>query len=234
MDPKTGICTFLQSCPPPSPKQRINVVGGVLVFCDPKTWPKNPEELRLPEGWFVAVGVHPKHASQFGDYYHDRLSKLMDSPAGEIGLDCSEGQPSFAIQLSTFRWALALCWLYLSLVLYVRASGDNPHDTDKLYRLVLGVVQERVPNLLQGIHLHCFSGDSAMVKLWLEAYPGTYFGFSTLVKGFAERQRRGLQAVPGTRLLLESDSPHLPDVAGSVNHPNRLWRDAEEVAWLRD
>jgi len=154
MDPKTGICTFLQSCPPPSPKQRINVVGGVLVFCDPKTWPKNPEELRLPEGWAIAVGVHPKHASQFDDYCHDRLSRLMDSPAvaalGEIGLDCSEGQPSFAIQLSTLRWALALCRPYLPLVLHVRASGDNPKDTDKLYRLVLGVVQERVPNLTAG------------------------------------------------------------------------------------
>jgi len=44
----------------------------------------------------------------------------------------------------------------------------------------------------------------------------------------------GLQAVPGTRLLLESDSPHLPVVAGSVNHPNHLWRVAEEVARVRD
>lgn len=115
----------------------------------------------------------------------------MNSPAvaalGEIGLDCSEGQPSFAIQLSTFRCALALCRPYLPLVLHVRVSGDNPKDTDKMYRLVLRVVQERVPNSQQGSHLHCFSGDSATVKLWFEAYPRTYFGFSTVVKGFAER-----------------------------------------------
>jgi Tat protein secretion system quality control protein TatD with DNase activity len=36
-----------------------------------------------------------------------------------------------------------------------------------------------------------------------------------MVKGFGDRQRRGLKAVPGSRLLLESDSPHLLDVAGS-------------------
>jgi hypothetical protein len=37
----------------------------------------------------VAVGVHPKHALDFGDFYFDRLSRLLDSPAvaalGEVG-----------------------------------------------------------------------------------------------------------------------------------------------------
>jgi Tat protein secretion system quality control protein TatD with DNase activity len=32
---------------------------------------------------------------------------------------------------------------------------------------------------------------------------------------------------------LESDSPHLPDVAGSINHPAHLFRVAEEVARVR-
>ena len=84
----------------------------MLVYCDPKTWPKDPEKLHLPEGWVVAVGVHPKHASDFGDYYFDRLSKLMDSPAvtalGEVGMDCSEGAKPFGIQKSTLRWVLAV------------------------------------------------------------------------------------------------------------------------------
>jgi Tat protein secretion system quality control protein TatD with DNase activity len=81
------------------------------------------------------------------------------------------------------------------------------------------VLQEKVPNSLQGIHIHCFHGDSVTVKLWLNSYPGTYFGFTMMVKGFGERQRLGLKSVPCNRLLLESKSPHLPDVAGSVNHP---------------
>jgi hypothetical protein len=48
-----------------------------------------------------------------------------------------------------------------------------------------------------------------------------------------KHQRRGLKAVPGNRLLLESDSPHLLDVAGSINHPAHLFRVAEEVARVR-
>jgi Tat protein secretion system quality control protein TatD with DNase activity len=97
---------------------------GVLVFCDPKSWPKDPEKLNLPERWVAAVGVHPKHASDFGDYYFDRLSRLMDSPAvtalGEVGMDCSEGANPFAMQKSTLRWVMALAHPYMPLVLHVR------------------------------------------------------------------------------------------------------------------
>jgi Tat protein secretion system quality control protein TatD with DNase activity len=237
LDPSTGIQEFLTQCPAPAPKQQINLVG-VLVYCDPKSWPKVPEKLHLPEGWVVAVGVHPKLASDFGDYYFDRLSKLMDSPAvtalGEVGMDCSEGAKAFGIQKSTLRWVLALARPYMPLVLHIRASGEGQEATDTLYGEVLGLMQEKVPNTLQSIHLHCFNGDSVTVKLWSDAYPETYFGFSSMVKGFGDRQRRGLKAVPGNRLLLESDSPHLPDVAGSVNHPVHLFRVAEEVARVRD
>jgi TatD DNase family protein len=187
------------------------------------------KRLNLPEGWFIAVGVHPKHALDFGDYYFDRLSKLLDFPAvtalGEVGIDCSEGAKPFGIQSSTLKWVLALARPYMPLVFHIRASGDN--------REVLDLTLDKVPNTLQSIHLHCFNGDEATVKLWLDAYPGTYFGFSCMVKGFGDRQRGGLKAVPGNRLLLESDSLHLPDVAGSINHPAHLFRVAEEVARVR-
>ena len=86
----------------------------MLVFCDAKTWPQDPEKLKLPEGWVAAVGVHPKHASDFSDCYFDHLSRLMDSPAvtalGEVGLDCSEGIKPFAVQYCTLQWVLALVY----------------------------------------------------------------------------------------------------------------------------
>ena len=60
----------------------------------------------------AAVGVYPKHASQFSDCYYDQLSRLVDPLAvtalGEIGLDCSEGANPFTIQYSTLLWALSL------------------------------------------------------------------------------------------------------------------------------
>jgi len=140
LDPGTGIQEFLAKCPAPAPRQRVNLVGGVLVFCDPRTWPKDPEKLRLPEGWVPAVGVHPKHASTFGDCYFDQLSRLVDSPVvtalGEVGLDCSEGAKPFAVQYSTLQWVLALARPYMPLVLHVRASGDSLQETAALYRRV--------------------------------------------------------------------------------------------------
>jgi Tat protein secretion system quality control protein TatD with DNase activity len=162
---------------------------------------------------------------------------LLDSPAvtalGEVGIDCSEGAKPFGIQWSTLKWVLALARPYMPLVFHIRASGDNPQAMDALYREVLSLTQDKVPNTLQNIYLHCFNGDEATVKLWSDAYPGTYFGFSSMVKGFGDRHRRGLKAVPGNRLLLESDSPHLPDVADFINHPAHLFRVAEEVARVR-
>jgi hypothetical protein len=85
-----------------------------------------------------------------------------------------------------------------------------------LYRNVFGVMQEKVPNSLQGIPLHCFHGDSVTVKLWLNSYPGTYFGFTMKMKGFGDRQRLGLKSVPGNRFLLEFDPPRLPESLGEL------------------
>ena len=123
--------------------------------------------------------------------------------------------------------------IYASGAAYPGLRG-RPRGNGYVVREALGLMQEKVPNTLHSIHLHCFNGDSVTVKLWSDAYPGTYFGFSSMVKGFGDRQRRELKAVQGNRHLLESDSPNLPDVAGSVNHPAYLFRVAEEVARVRD
>ena len=78
------------------------------------------------------MGVHPKHALDFGDYYFDRLYKLLDSPAvtalGEVGIDCSEGAKPFRIQSNTLKWVLALARPYMPLVFHIRASGIAPRQ----------------------------------------------------------------------------------------------------------
>ena len=164
------------------------------------------------------MGVYPKHASDFGDYF-DRLSNLMDSPAvttlGEVGMDCSEGAKPFGIQKSTLQWVLALARPYMPLVLHIRASGESPQASDTLYREVLGLMQERVPNTLQSIHLHCFNGDSATIKLWSDAYPGTYFGFSSMVRGLATDRDGGskpFQETGSSWSLTPPISPIWPDL----------------------
>jgi hypothetical protein len=61
-----------------------------------------------------------KHALDFGDFYFDRLSRLLDSPAvaalGEVGIDCSEGAKSFGIRLR------------------VTVDQHTPHHVDLLLR----------------------------------------------------------------------------------------------------
>jgi hypothetical protein len=64
LDPSTGIQEFLTQCPAPAPKQQINLVG-VLVYCDPKSWPKVPEKFTFlyTEGLSSLTTVHP-HLTQ--------------------------------------------------------------------------------------------------------------------------------------------------------------------------
>ena len=114
------------------PLSRRSTWWGMFVYCDPKSWPKDPERLHLPEGWVIAVGVHPKHAMDFGDYYFDRLTKLFDSPAvtalGGVGIDCSEGAKPFGIHQSTLKWVLSLACPYMPLVFHIQASGVAPRQ----------------------------------------------------------------------------------------------------------
>ena len=144
LEPSTGIQEFLAvSGARPSAAGQLGGRGAGL--CDPKTWPKDPEKLRLPLGFVAAVGVHPKHANTFGVCYFDQLSRLVDFPVvtalGEVGLDCSEGAKPFAVQYSTLLWVLALERPYMPLVLHVRASEDGIRETASLYRRGLGALE---------------------------------------------------------------------------------------------
>jgi hypothetical protein len=65
----------------------VELVGGVVVYCDPKTWPVVPVRLE-------AVGLHPKKILQLRDAEAAQLTKLLGHPSvtalGEVGLDLSE------------------------------------------------------------------------------------------------------------------------------------------------
>ena len=66
----------------------VDVKGGVLVFCDPGSYPQTP----LDPMWRIAVGFHTKHEA-LPESTIRRISSLMDQPTtaalGEIGLDWS-------------------------------------------------------------------------------------------------------------------------------------------------
>jgi hypothetical protein len=66
----------------------------------------------------------------------------------------SETLPFWA-NLTTSSVTKPARWQYL--------PGGYPKETDPSQ--VLGLTLDKVPNTLQSIHLHCFNGDEATVKL---------------------------------------------------------------------
>ncbi|KAH3803096.1 hypothetical protein DPMN_156796 [Dreissena polymorpha] len=86
---------------------------------------------------------------------------------------------------------------------------------------------------MQRIHLHCFTGYPYMLERWLEQFPETWFGFTSMVKNFDRYQRDPLNLVKEYRLLLETDAPYFTLEGQLWSSPNQIYRTAELVAELR-
>ncbi|GFO22997.1 3'-5' ssDNA/RNA exonuclease tatd [Plakobranchus ocellatus] len=104
---------------------------------------------------------------------------------------------------------------------------------DEVYFRGLKIVSPCLPRE-QPIQLHCFSGSAVAFAKWQKRFPDVYASFSGLVSSFEDHQKQGLRAVPGDRLLLETDSPYLPTVGRGVgNSPHHVGHVAMLVSQVR-
>lgn len=81
--------------------------------------------------------------------------------------------------------------------------------------------------------LHCFAGDSAVMKKFLAL--DFYFGFNGIIT-FARDYDESLKAIPRERLLLETDSPWLAPIPhrGKRNESLYVPEVAKKMAELRE
>jgi hypothetical protein len=56
----------------------VRVVSGIVVYCDPKTYPDNSFSWQAP--WRVAVGVHPKQYRNYTLEAAMKLQRLLENP----------------------------------------------------------------------------------------------------------------------------------------------------------
>ena len=56
----------------------LRLTGGVVVFCDPSTYPTQAEVLTLQQaGFHIAIGMHPKQTSLYTDADHTAIQKAV-------------------------------------------------------------------------------------------------------------------------------------------------------------
>jgi TatD DNase family protein len=178
-----------------------------------------------PRIWATA-GIHPHEAERWTPESAARLERLAGSEPvvaiGETGLDFYYDNAPRRRQIETFRAQLDLAGrLALPVVVHSRAADEDTATLiQELSEQVVGV-------------LHCFSGGTELLQVGLAA--GWYVSFSGLVTFKNYRDQDLVRAVPGERLLVETDSPYLAPVPkrGRRNEPAFLEYTVRRLAEIR-
>ncbi|XP_063951375.1 putative deoxyribonuclease TATDN2 [Lytechinus pictus] len=227
-------------------KHPVEIVGGVLNFCDPEFFmdpgflsrvlAHSPPYNKRDGSWRLAVGIHPKQASQYTEDQWQRLVALLQSPlvvgVSELGFDFSVNSQWWPDQEALFLRLLGQGTQGRVLILHLR--GDSKNNTAYAAHTLARRLLAKHCSPLQRIHIHNFSSDALQAGKWIAAFPYCYFGIAGMAAYFTTEQIQGLRAVPADRLILETDAPHLPPRPDmTVTSPESLGDVGAVVANLR-
>lgn len=205
---------------------RASAAGVNTIICVGTTAASSEAAVQLarqyPQTIKAAVGIHPNHAAEAGDYDWREIRRLAELPEavalGETGLDAYWDFAPMTVQQEYFDRHLLLSQeLGLPFITHCR-------DCNEAIVEMLAAAASRGP--LRGL-IHSFSGDQTMADACLAL--GLYLSFSGMVsyrnKKF-ESLRAVAAAVPGERLLIETDCPYL------TPHPLRGKQPRNEPALI--
>lgn len=177
---------------------------------------------------YAALGFHPEIAHEVKPEDWGELETMLSHPkavaVGECGLDYYWDKTHGEVQKAVFRKQLDLAFrIGKPVVVHMReATGDT-----------LEILSERPAGSLSGV-MHCYSGSVESMREFLNL--GLYISLAGPVTyKNARLPKEAAAAIPGSRILIETDSPYLSPVPyrGKDNVPGHLPAIALEVARLR-
>lgn len=156
-----------------------------------------------PGKLYATAGVHPHHASDYGDASDALIRRLAARDevvaVGECGLDYFRNFSPRAAQLDAFRRQLQIARdTGLPVFLHQRDAHDD----------FVEVLEPALPDLSRAV-AHCFTGEGESLREYLAM--GLYIG----ITGWICDERRGkhlhdiVHIIPDDRLLIETDAPYL-------------------------
>jgi TatD DNase family protein len=183
---------------------------------------------REPDIW-ASVGIHPHEADGHGNVGTARLVAAAAHPRvvgiGETGLDYHYDRSDRARQRDSFRAHIAAAReTGLPIIIH---SRDAEHDTAEI------LAEEQARGAFSGV-VHCFTGSQELADKALGL--GLYISMSGIVtfKNATSLQATAA-ALPGDRLLVETDAPFLAPVPhrGQTCQPAFVADTARFLAQLR-
>ncbi len=183
---------------------------------------------RYPEIW-ATVGFHPHNADRLREDDLELLADLSRHPRvvaiGEIGLDFYRNLSPREAQLEAFRRQLELTGeVERPVVIHCRRAHEE----------VLKLLTQSSPATEPPGVIHCFSGDVALARRYLEL--GFFISFTGQVTyPLSPDMTDLLHYLPSDRLLVETDSPFLTPrpYRGRRNEPAYLPAIIEAIARVR-
>jgi TatD DNase family protein len=176
------------------------------------------------DGVFAALGIHPHQAAEPDATRLDELRELLAHEravaVGETGLDFYRDYAPHDRQRELFKRQLELAAeLGKTVVVHTRASSE---ETAAVLEAFAGTVV-----------LHCFSAPELLPVALERGYYLSFAGNVTYPN--AEELREAARAVPGDRLLAETDSPYLAPQPrrGRPNEPANVVHTIAELAEAR-
>ena len=179
---------------------------------------------RRHDGVYAALGIHPHQAADADAERLDDLRGLLGDgravAVGETGLDFFRDYAPRDRQRTLFARQLELAdELRKPVVIHTRDASDETAATLTGFR---GTVV-----------LHCFSAPELLPVALERGYYVSFAGNVTFPK--AEELREAARAVPGERLLAETDSPYLAPQPrrGRPNEPANVVHTVAALAEAR-
>jgi len=188
---------------------------------------------QYPQQLYCTTGVHPHHASSWGEHSKTSLTQLAQQDTvvaiGECGLDYNRDFSPRSTQRKAFAAQLELaCELNMPVLMHCRDAHSD-------FIAMVNEYRAQLPNAL----LHCFTGskDELIECLAADLYIG--------ITGWICDERRGqalaqlVPLIPNQRIMAETDSPYLlprsmrPKPKSSKNLPQYLPYIVEYMANLR-
>jgi TatD DNase family protein len=180
------------------------------------------------ESVFATVGVHPHEAATVDEGVLDQIERLAQHPRvvgiGETGLDYHYDNSPRPLQQEAFRRFLDIATrLDLPVSIHLREADRDAAE----------IIADEGLGSAGGV-IHCFSGDCAAARAFLDL--GLHISFSGILTfKTAESLREAARLVPCDRLLLETDAPFLAPIPyrGKRNEPALITHTAAVMAEVR-